>query len=58
MKHSISFQKNINEDKVKMSYRAVVSATLDQAEMASYVSRSSFAHSLTARRIPPFKRTY
>lgn len=40
MKHSISFQKDINHDKVRLAYRQVIANTLDEAEMAA---------------IPPFK---
>ncbi|SCZ93701.1 BZ3500_MvSof-1268-A1-R1_Chr6-3g08831 [Microbotryum saponariae] len=43
MKHTLSFQKDVNTDKVKLSYRNVVSHTLDENEMKA---------------IPPFKRTY
>ncbi|SCV67748.1 BQ2448_5359 [Microbotryum intermedium] len=43
MKHTLSFQKDVNTDKVKLSYRDVVSHTLDENEMKA---------------IPPFKRTY
>ncbi|SGY16832.1 BQ5605_C012g07004 [Microbotryum silenes-dioicae] len=42
MKHTLSFQKDVNKDKVKLSYRNVVSHTLDENEMKA---------------IPPFKRT-
>ena len=38
MKHSISFQKDINADKTRLTYRKVIANTLDEAEMASYVS--------------------
>ena len=37
MKHSISFQKGL-EDKTRLTYRKVIASTLDEAEMASYVS--------------------
>ncbi|KAK4699382.1 succinate dehydrogenase (ubiquinone) flavoprotein subunit, partial [Phenoliferia sp. Uapishka_3] len=40
MKHSISFQKDINHDKVRLAYRQVIANTLDESEMAA---------------IPPFK---
>ena len=43
MKHTISFQKDINTDKVRLSYREVINHTLDENEMAT---------------IAPFKRTY
>ncbi|BGP15530.1 hypothetical protein JCM10213_006483 [Rhodosporidiobolus nylandii] len=43
MKHTLSFQKDINSDKTRLSYRAVNPMTLDENEM---------------KPIPPFKRTY
>lgn len=43
MKHSISFQKDVNSDPVKLGYREVIHSTLDSAEMET---------------IPPFKRSY
>jgi succinate dehydrogenase (ubiquinone) flavoprotein subunit len=42
MKHTLSFQRDISDDKTRLAYRAVQSHTLDENEMKS---------------IPPFKRT-
>lgn len=42
MKHTLSFQRDINSDKTRLSYRAVNPLTLDENEM---------------KPIPPFKRT-
>ncbi len=35
MKHSISFQRDINVDKVRLAYRDVINKTLDENEMAT-----------------------
>ncbi|KAK9898542.1 succinate dehydrogenase [Cystobasidium minutum MCA 4210] len=43
MKHTLSFQKDISQDKVKLGYREVISTTLDENE---------------CKPVPPFKRTY
>lgn len=40
---TLSFQKDISQDKVKLGYRSVVSTTLDENE---------------CKPVPPFKRTY
>lgn len=42
MKHTLSFQRDISDDKTRLAYRDVMADTLDQNEMKS---------------IPPFKRT-
>lgn len=42
MKHTLSFQRDISDDKTRLAYREVMSNTLDENEMKS---------------IPPFKRT-
>lgn len=43
LRSTLSFQKDINTDKTKLSYREVVSKTLDENEMKT---------------IPPFVRSY
>lgn len=43
MKHTLSFQKDIESPDVQLQYRDVISGTLDEAECKS---------------VPPFKRTY
>lgn len=43
MKHTISFQKDINADKVKLGYRKVIGTTLDENEMKACVPSLSFA---------------
>lgn len=43
VRHSISYQKDINTDKVRLAYREVINHTLDEAEFAT---------------IEPFTRTY
>jgi len=43
MKHTLSFQKSPNDGKVDLSYREVISTTLDENE---------------CKAVPPFKRVY
>ena len=43
MKHTLSFQHDIESPKVDLQYREVIATTLDEAE---------------CKAVPPFKRTY
>ena len=43
MKHTLSFQKDFNSPDVDLTYRGVISSTLDENECKS---------------VPPFKRVY
>lgn len=43
MKHTLSFQHDIESPKVDLQYREVIGTTLDEAE---------------CKAVPPFKRTY
>ena len=43
MKHTLTFQKDVNAPEVDIKYRGVISTTLDENECKS---------------VPPFKRVY
>ncbi len=43
MKHTLSFQRDVNEPDVELTYRRVIDTTLDENE---------------CKPVPPFKRVY